>query len=203
MKLRNLINLKALKETSAEDYLANSGTEEIKKVKVNILDDEQEVTIKYKPGSNLKDVTITWNEPWGEEEHNLDFEYESDEWRSGDLDGSGSEDLTVTAESEGGKGWKFVFSLIAQVENTFDMTGDFADWDWESLEVDKVEDPTMKGGWPTTEGEEDVEEGTCGYGKDGKIGKKPAGPDMLQERFQQLAGLKPLYEQGFDDRLIS
>jgi len=46
--------------------------------------------------------------------------------------------------------------------------------------------------------EEDVDEGTCGYGKNGKIGNKPAGPDMLQERFQKLAGIKPLYEQGFD-----
>ena len=36
----------------------------------------------------------------------------------------------------------------------------------------------------------EVHEGSCGYGKDGKIGKKPAGPDTLQERFQKLAGLK-------------
>jgi len=50
-----------------------------------------------------------------------------------------------------------------------------------------------------------VEEGTCGYGKKGKLGNKPAGPHLikksdLHERFQQLAGIKPLYEQGFDDR---
>ena len=34
--------------------------------------------------------------------------------------------------------------------------------------------------------EKEVEEGTCGYGKNGKIGKKPAGPDMLQEEKRQL-----------------
>ena len=37
--------------------------------------------------------------------------------------------------------------------------------------------------------EPEIDEGTCGYGKNGKIGKKPAGPNMLQERFQKLAGL--------------
>ena len=34
--------------------------------------------------------------------------------------------------------------------------------------------------------EKEVEEGTCGYGKNGKTGKKPAGPDMLQEEKRQL-----------------
>ena len=62
-------------------------------------------------------------------------------------------------------------------------------------------DPAIRSDFDDPVMEEDMEEGTCGYGKDGKIGKKPAGPDMLQERFQQLAGIKSLYEQGFDDRL--
>jgi hypothetical protein len=37
--------------------------------------------------------------------------------------------------------------------------------------------------------EEEIEEGTCGYGKNGKIGKKPAGPYLMRERFQKLAGI--------------
>jgi len=42
--------------------------------------------------------------------------------------------------------------------------------------------------------EEDMEEGTCGYSKDGKPGKKPAGPHLiqksdLQETFQRRAGI--------------
>tara|TARA_Y100000034_G_scaffold133332_1_gene198512 strand:- start:742 stop:1629 length:888 start_codon:yes stop_codon:yes gene_type:complete len=58
-------------------------------------------------------------------------------------------------------------------------------------------------------GDEDIDEGTCGYGKNGKLGKKPAGPHLgftkreLSEhtRLQQLAGIKPLYESTrFDDR---
>jgi hypothetical protein len=43
--------------------------------------------------------------------------------------------------------------------------------------------------------EEEIAEGTCGYGKNGKIGRKPAGPNLmrykrLQERFQKLANIK-------------
>ena len=196
----------------SKERIAQDSAPTTTKVKTTVLDDEKEVTIKYKPGSNLKDVTIIWNEPWGEEEHNVDFEYESDDWRSGDLDGSGSEDITVTAESNiSGKGWKWGFSLTAQVEYTFDMTGDFEDWDWNTLEIEKVDDP--KGNAMSDDDvergfsvdapdrfEEDVEEGTCGYGKKGKLGKTPAGPGLgftkreLSERFQQLAGIKPLYE---------
>jgi hypothetical protein len=33
--------------------------------------------------------------------------------------------------------------------------------------------------------EKKVKEGTCGYGIDGEIGKKPAGPDMLQENWEK------------------
>ena len=47
----------------------------------------------------------------------------------------------------------------------------------------------------------EVEEGTCGYSVDGESKKKPAGPHLMRERFKKLAGLKPLYEQSFDDRL--
>jgi len=36
--------------------------------------------------------------------------------------------------------------------------------------------------------EPEIDEGTCGYGKDGKIGKKPAGPH-LREIFQRRAGI--------------
>ena len=68
--------------------------------------------------------------------------------------------------------------------------------------MDSVEQQEYDRGF-YTEDKEETEEGTCGYSKDGKPGKKPAGPDMIQERFQKLAGLKPLYELegSFDDRL--
>jgi len=37
--------------------------------------------------------------------------------------------------------------------------------------------------------EQEIAEGTCGYGMDGKIGDKPAGPYLMRERFQKLANI--------------
>tara|TARA_Y100000592_G_C5468749_1_gene318192 strand:+ start:1066 stop:2445 length:1380 start_codon:yes stop_codon:yes gene_type:complete len=72
--------------------------------------------------------------------------------------------------------------------------------DFQNALIDSVEQQEYDRGFYTEEKEE-TDEGTCGYGIDGKPGKKPAGPYMIQERFQELAGIKPLYEQSFDDRL--
>jgi len=191
------------------------------KIKLKMSNIEDEVTITEKPEmmqrGQLKDVTISW----GNESHTVDFE-------AGDIiDDHGNEgmDIETSADSDDGR-WQFI--LDVQAEATFPMTGDFADWDWEELIIqDHPEnedhlDPedrsdfedeevaasiaaaqddinTMEEGMMCKECGE-VHEGTCGYGKNGKIGKKPAGPNMLQERFQQLAGIKPLYEQGFDSR---
>ena len=149
-----------------------SGTE-TEKVKIDILGDEQEVTIKSTPGKGLKDVTISWNEPWGEEIHTVDFEYEDK------IDDHGNEgmDLYFTAEAsfgdESNNIWEFGLEVYAT--STYDDTGDIEDWDWNTLEIKKSEKK-----------QKDVEEGTCGYGKNGKIGKKPAGPDMLQEEKRLL-----------------
>ena len=41
--------------------------------------------------------------------------------------------------------------------------------------------------------EEEIREGTCGYGVDGELGDEPASPDLiisLQERFKKLANIK-------------
>ena len=43
------------------------------KIKVDILGDEKEVIIDKK-GGDLSDVTISWDETWGREKHNVDFE---------------------------------------------------------------------------------------------------------------------------------
>ena len=46
--------------------------------------------------------------------------------------------------------------------------------------------------------EKEIEEGTCGYGIDGKIGNKPAGPDMLVIKLREMvkdALKKPLEEK--------
>ena len=82
------------------------------------------VTVEYKPGTNLTDVTISW----GNESHTVDFE-------AGDvIDDHGNEgmDIETMADSDDGR-WQFI--LDVQAEATFPMTGDFADWDWEELIV--------------------------------------------------------------------
>ena len=83
--------------------------------------------------------------------------------------------------------------------------------DLEDIITDYEEEATMDTPAPSDLAnleEDDFEEGTCGYSKSGKPGKKPAGPNLgftkreLNEgRLQQLAGIKPLYEQdNFDSR---
>ena len=37
--------------------------------------------------------------------------------------------------------------------------------------------------------EEEIREGTCGYSPDGKPRRKPAGPNLMRERFQKLANI--------------
>jgi len=38
--------------------------------------------------------------------------------------------------------------------------------------------------------EQEIAEGTCGYSPDGKPRRKPAGPNLMRERFQKLANIK-------------
>ncbi|MBC8396454.1 MAG: hypothetical protein H8E16_05085, partial [Flavobacteriales bacterium] len=82
------------------------------------------VTVEYKPGTNLTDVKISW----GNESHTVDFE-------AGDvIDDHGNEgmDIETMADSDDGR-WQFI--LDVQVEASFPMTGDFADWDFDELIV--------------------------------------------------------------------
>jgi hypothetical protein len=194
MKLSNLINLKPLKEQNT------SNTSETTKVKVNILDDKKEATINYKPDSELKDVTISWNEPWGEEKHTVDFEYGENLGGSMAYDECNTVNYVAYSDDD-----KFKFILPVCVDPNPDNE-EIWDWDWSELNVsvDDKEQEEYDKGW-YGEGEE-VEEGTCGYTKtiNGRKLKTPGGtrrPKPLQERFQKLAGIKPLYEQGFDQRL--
>lgn len=159
-------------KTDKKSTAQNSPSQE-EKVKVSIDGEKTDVTINYKPGSSLQNVQISW----GEESHTVDFEYED----TYDDHGNEGMDTWFTAESEDGK-WKF--GLEVYVEASFHNSGNIGDWDWDSLEIEMDNTKT---------------EGTCGYSRDGKPRNKPATP--LNERFQQLAGLKPLYENNFDQRL--
>ena len=201
MKLVDLVPLKEQENTVAPQET---------KVKVDILGDEQEVTIKTTPGKGLDDVTISWNEPWGEEVHIVDFE-------AGDViddHGNKGKDMEFIAKASFGpeSSHEWVFILDVYVGANYENSGNIEDWDWDTLIIDDhkdaeldIEDEKYDDRGRQIDMEEDVDEGTCGYSIDGEGGDEPAGPHLLkksnlQERFQQLAGLKPLYEQGFDDR---
>ena len=114
------INPKTDKKNTAQD----SAT--VKKV-VNLkMDSEvgEPVTVEYDPKKNLTDVTISW----GNESHTVDFE-------AGDvIDDHGNEgaEIETMADSDDGR-WQFI--LDVQVEATYPMTGDFADWDFDELIV--------------------------------------------------------------------
>ena len=204
MKLTDLLKEQGLNRmnrdmTPEEEYLKDNpspGTSspmssggKTTKIKLKMSNIKDEVTITEKESrmirGELRDVTISW----GNESHTVDF----DEVEEIDNHGNEGLDLEAIAESDDGR-WQFILEVYA--EATYPMTGDFADWDWEELiiqphpENEDHLDPEDRSDYQDEDGnfpnrfDEDVEEGTCGYGKDGKIGNKPAGPDMLQERFQ-------------------
>ena len=185
------------------------------KFTVFVEEEKTEVNIDFNSSSKmgLEDVTINW----GEESHLLNFE-------EGDLiDDHGNEgkDITFVAYSEDNK-WKFIVDV--SVESNYEDSGNIQDVMWDSLEIDlDDDDPEFFGeqkrpDYADVDGdgdeeesmekafkdkekmdeqgctEEEIAEGTCGYGIDGKIGRKPAGSYMLSENFkkrlQKLANIK-------------
>jgi hypothetical protein len=165
----------------------------ITKIKLKMSNIKDEVTIDQKYPSCfdsgdkcLDDVTISW----GNESHTVSFEFEG---MIEDHGNKGSE-TEFMADSDDGK-WQFILDVSAAkgIEDG-SCNPCIQDYDWDELIIqDHPEDESHldpEDRFDQDPMEEDVDEGTCGYGKDGKIGKKPAGPDMLQERFQKLAGIK-------------
>ena len=139
------------------------------KMTVNLkMDSEvgEPVTVEYDPKKNLQDVTISW----GNESHTVDFE-------AGDvIDDHGNEgmDIETMADSDDGR-WQFILDVYVSAQ--FPMTGDFEDWDFNELIVqghpeneDHLEPEDRFNQDPM---EEDVDEGSCGYGPDGVPGDTP------------------------------
>ena len=202
---------------------ANKPAPTITKVYLKMSNIEDEVTIIEKPGNNLKDVTISW----GNESHTVNF----DDVEEVDNHGNEGLDLEAIAESDDGR-WQFILDVYAEATYPMTGDFAEWDWeeliiqthpdnedhldpedrsDFEDEEVaasiaaaqDDIN--TMEEGSCT---EQEIAEGTCGYTQtvDGKKLKTPGGtkgPKPLNERFQQLAGIKPLYEQGFDAGLAN
>ena len=153
------INPKTDKKSTAQ----NSPSQEYK-VEVSIDGEKTDVTIQSM-GIEGKPVTISW----GDESHTVEFEYGENLGDSEAYDECNT--VNYVAFSDDDK-WRFILPVCVDPNPNNE---EIWDYDWDTLEID-IDDAKVK-------------EGTCGYGKNGKIGKKPAGPNMLQERFQKLAGI--------------
>jgi len=157
----------------------NAHLEEMVKKVINLkMDSEvgEPVTVEYDPKKNLQDVTISW----GNESHTVDFE-------AGDvIDDHGNEgmDIETMADSDDGR-WQFILDVYVAAQ--FPMTGDYEEWDFDELIVqghpenedhlepeDRTDFQDGDGSFPNRF-DEDVDEGSCGYGPDGVPGDTPGG----------------------------
>ena len=155
----------------------NAHLEEMIKKVVNLkMDSEvgEPVTVEYDPTKNLRDVTISW----GNESHTVDFE-------AGDeIDNHGNEgsDIETIANSDDGR-WQFILDVYVAAQ--FPMTGDYEEWDFDELIVqghpenedhldpeDRTDFQDDDGSFPNRF-DEDIDEGSCGYGPDGVPGDTP------------------------------
>ena len=101
--------------------------------------------------SALQGITIEFNDKVYSD---LDFEYYDD---TGNDHGNEGKDVIFAAEGDG-----MTFEVIVQVEASYEESGNIQAIDWSTLEV-------------TFDEEKSIEEGTCGYGKNGIPGKTPGG----------------------------
>jgi len=160
-------------------------------------DEKTELKISNQTNSSgdvdLSNVTLEFK---GEKYEGLEFKFEEE---LEDHDNEGKDALFV-AESD-----DKMFEVEVNIEANYDQSGRIQDVEWRSLETFPKE---MNEAYCT---EQEIAEGTCGYGEDGDLGDEPAGPHLfmledeneieeqnspkkLQEsvvkRFQKLANIK-------------
>ena len=173
-KIMKLADLyKSLNDKPLHEIETTGG--QVEKFKVDVEGEMVDVTLDKGHATGMQDVTISW----GDESHNVNFE-DMDPEEVEDHDNEGK-DMVFRAISKD-KNWEFALDVSVQAD--YDISGIVQDIDWRSLEIEKVEG---------TMSDDDVDRAFTVDAPD-----RP-----LQEQFQRLAGIKPLYEQGFDDRLKS
>ena len=139
-----------------------------------VLDEPKQVTIKSTGLHNP--VTINWEEPWGEESHTVDFEYEEN------LGGSEAYDECNTVIYSGESNI-FTFSLEVCVDPN-PNNEEIWDYDWNDLSIDK------KG--------KDVEEGSCGYTQTapgGKDLKTPGGTQGMEANKRTITMMREVVKK--------
>jgi len=185
-----------------EDMDKGGGSnEEIVFINIPGVDGKTKVKINHpREGDDkaLKGVTITFmygaedapSEEFDEVEKYTDLDFEAELDYGGTDHGNEGKDLIFVAEADDGT----IFEVEVSVEASYEHSGNIQEIKWEYLEVifdDKGESLDEQGCT-----EQEIAEGTCGYGVDGKPGKKPSGPHLnkksnfLQERFKKLANIK-------------
>ena len=123
-------------------------------VNVPVQNEMEKVNIKYGHATGpLDDVTISW----GNESHNVDF----DEGDVIDDHGNEGKDMTFVAYSQDDK-WRFIVDV--SVGFNYEESGEIQNVDWDTLEI-AVDDSKIR--------EDEVDEGSCGYGPKGIPGDTP------------------------------
>ena len=140
---------------------------------------------------DLSNVTLEFK---GEKYEGLEFKFEE---VLEDHDNEGKDALFV-AESD-----DKMFEVEVNIDANYDQSGIIDDVEWRSLETFPKDDK----GEPLDEQgctEQEIAEGTCGYGENGELGDEPAGPhlfmleDELEERKNVGKGGKNECEKDSD-----
>ena len=131
-------------------------------------DEKTELKISNQTDSNgsvdLSNVTLEFK---NEKYEGLEFKLEDI------LEDHGNEgkDALFVAESD-----DKTFEVEVNIDANYDQSGIIEDVEWRSLETFPKE--VNEQGCS----EQEIEEGTCGYGVNGRTGNKPAGPRLLNKR---------------------
>ena len=171
--------------TEQEEPKSDSQFKE-EKVEIEIpgTEGKQEVKIKHKDvmtDEALKGVTITFSHEGDDVEQYTDIDFEAEEMIE-DHENEG-QDWIFIAEGDG-----MMFEVEVQVEASYQESSNIQDIDWKTLRVtyDDKGEPLDEQGCT----EQEIAEGTCGYGVDGKIGDEPAGPELIAVIQEALKSIK-------------
>ena len=185
LELYNSMHDKPLHEQEDIKRIDKTTTSNDFDVKIEIPGIEGETDVNIKLGhatGPFEDVTISW----GDESYNVSFE---------------EEEMIEDHENEG-QDWVFLakhkeseteFWVDVAVEADYDQSGNIQEVDWDTLQVEFDQETESLDEQGCSE--QEIAEGTCGYGVDGELGDEPAGPDLIvslqeQRRLQKLANIK-------------
>ena len=179
LELYNSIHDKPLHEQEDIKRIDKTTTSNDFDVKIEIPGMEGETDVNIKLGhatGPFEDVTISW----GDESYNVSFE-EEEKIEDHGYEGQDWIFLAKHKESE------TEFRVDVAVERDYELSGNIQEVDWDTLQVEFDQETESLDEQGCSE--QEIEEGTCGYGVDGKLKDEPAGPSLMRERFKKLANI--------------